>query len=95
MAQKVTSTDRNKRKPNKDLGWVAAGKRLAEYNRRVRQVKKEKGGTKQSEDLRDPSPRWASAKGTRLKPEAEQEPSSFILTQILSVASDVLFMTVL
>ena len=31
----VTSTDKNKMKPNKDPEHVAAGKKLAEHNRRV------------------------------------------------------------
>ena len=42
----VTSTDKNKMKPNKDPEHVAAGKKLAEHNRRVREEKEKKGGSK-------------------------------------------------
>ena len=37
----VTSTDKNKMKPNKDPEHVAAGKKLAEHNGRVREEKGE------------------------------------------------------
>ena len=47
----MTSTDKNKMKPNKDPEHVAAGKKLAEHNRRVREEKEKKGGSK------DPSPK--------------------------------------
>ena len=55
-AQLATSTDKNKMKPNKYLGCVAGGKKLAEYNRRVREQKKKKSGSKQSEDSKDSGP---------------------------------------
>ena len=61
-AQHVTLNDKNKTKPNKDPGRVAAGKKLAECNRTVREEKKEKGGLKQSEDpgLEEESPEGVS-----------------------------------
>ncbi|CAH3035311.1 unnamed protein product [Pocillopora meandrina] len=74
----VTSTDKNKMKPNKDPEHVAAGKKLAEHNGRVREEKEKKGGSK------DPSPKVA-----RLQPQPEPS-SSFSLTQILLVASVIL-----
>ena len=39
-AQKATSMDKNKAKPNKDPGGVAAGKKLTEHNRGMRKEKK-------------------------------------------------------
>ena len=86
-AQHVTLNDKNKTKPNKDPGCVAAGKKLAECNRTVREEKKEKGGLKQSEDpgLEEESPEGVSTTdpGVGLQPEQ----SSFSLSHILSVAS--------
>ena len=38
----MTSTDKNNTKCNKESGLVAAGKNLAERNRRVREVKKKR-----------------------------------------------------
>ena len=55
-AQQATSTDKNTMKPNKYLGCVVGGKKLAEYNRRVREQKKKKSGSKQSEDSKDSGP---------------------------------------
>ena len=40
-AQQLTSNDKNNTKPNKDPGRVAAGKKLAEDSRRVREEKRE------------------------------------------------------
>ena len=77
----VTSTDKNKMKPNKDPEHVAAGKKLAEHNRRVWEEKEKKGGSK------DPSPKRAGHGAARLQPEPS---SSFSLTQILLVASVIL-----
>ena len=78
-AQQVTSTDQNKTKPKKDPGRVAAGKKLAEHNRRVREQKKV-NASKQPNLEPEPEP----------KPEPSSSSSSFSLTQILSVASIVL-----
>ena len=78
-AQQVTSTDQNKTKPKKDPGRVAAGKKLAEHNRRVREQKKV-DASKQPNLEPEPEP----------KPEPSSSSSSFSLTQILSVASIVL-----
>ena len=88
-AQQVTSTDKNKAKPNKYPGRVASGKKLAYYNRRVREKKKKKGGSKQSEDPKDPGLEGAGTTGVGLQPEPETS-SSFSLTQILSLAGIVL-----
>ena len=41
----MTSTDRNKTGPNKGPRRVAAGKKLAEYKKRVREEKRKKGGS--------------------------------------------------
>ena len=80
-AQHVTLKDKNKTKPNKDPGRVAAGKNLAECNRTVREEKKEKGGLKQSEDpgLEEASPEGVGTTdpGVGLQPEQ----SSFSLSQ--------------
>ena len=70
----MTSTDENKTKLSKDPGHVTGGKKLAEHNRRVREEKKKKGGSKQSKDLQDPS-----CKGAGLQP----EPSSLFSVKSL------------
>ena len=49
----MTSTDRNKTKPDKNSGCVEAGEKLAERNRRAREQKKKKRGLRQSEDTKD------------------------------------------
>lgn len=52
------------------------GKKLAEYNRRVRDVKfaekKKKGGSKQSKDLKEPGPKGANhgVAGSQPEPKA-------------------------
>ena len=79
----VTSTDKNKMKPNKDPEHVAAGKKLAEHNGRVQEEKEKKGGSK------EPSPKRAGHKAARLQLQPEPS-SSFSLTQILLVASVIL-----
>ena len=79
----MTSTDKNKMKPNKDPEHVAAGKKLAEHNRRVREEKEKKGGSK------DPNPKRAGHGVARLQLQPEPS-SSFSLTQILLVASVIL-----
>ena len=73
-AQQLTSTDENKTKLSRDPGHVTGGKKLAEHNRRVREEKKKKGGSKQSKDLQDPS-----CKGAGLQP----EPSSLFSVKSL------------
>ena len=79
----VTSTDKNKMKPNKDPEHVAAGKKLAEHNGRVQEEKEKKGGSK------EPSPKRAGHGAARLQLQPEPS-SSFSLTQILLVASVIL-----
>ena len=49
----MTSTDRNKTKPDKNSGCVEAGEKLAERNRRAREQKKKKRGLRKSEDTKD------------------------------------------
>ena len=81
----MTSTDKNKMKPNKDPEHVAAGKKLAEHNRRVREEKEKKGGSM------DPSPKRAGHGAARLQLQPEpSSSSSFSLTRILLVASVIL-----
>ena len=81
----MTSTDKNKMKPNKDPEHVAAGKNLAEHNRRVREEKEKKGGSM------DPSPKRAGHGAARLQLQPEpSSSSSFSLTRILLVASVIL-----
>ncbi|PFX23472.1 hypothetical protein AWC38_SpisGene11967 [Stylophora pistillata] len=75
-AQQVTSTVKKKTKLKKDPGCVAAGKKLAEHNRRVGEQKKV-NALKQPNLEPEPKPEPSSS-------------SSFSLTQILSVASIVL-----
>ena len=79
----MTSTGKNKMKPNKDPEHVAAGKKLAEHNGRVQEEKEKKGGSK------DPSPKREGHGAARLQLQP-QPSSSFSLTQILLVASVIL-----
>lgn len=81
-AQQVTSTDKDKTKPKKDPGRVAAGKKLVEHNRKVREQKKvnDSQSSKQYKGLKpEPKP--------ELEVKQNPEQPSFSLTQILSVAS--------
>ena len=64
----MTSTDRNKTGPNKGPRRVAAGKKLAEYKKRVREEKRKKGGSQQSEDPKDPGPEGENCGATGLQP---------------------------
>lgn len=70
-AQHVTLNDKNKSKPNKDPGRVAASRKLAEYNRRVREEKKKKGDSKKSKDPKDLGLEEAGTIGVGLQPEQE------------------------
>ena len=76
VAQQVTSTDKNNTKWNKESGLVAAGKNLAERNRRVREVKKKRclKAIRSSEGSRSQRGRIATRTSTGgLRPGAEWE----------------------
>lgn len=73
----MTSTDKNKTKPNKDQGRVAAAKTLAEYNRRVRKQTKKKEGSKWSEDSKDPGLEVVNRRVARLYAEPEPQLQKF------------------
>ena len=73
-AKQVTSTVKKKKKP-KDPGRIAAGKKLAEYNKKAREGKKASQENKEiPNEKKDEIPK-------------ENNQGSFSLTQILSVAS--------
>ena len=76
-AKKVTSTVK-KTKPKKDPQRVAAGKRLAEFNRKARDGKRSENNAVAMSSASDPN---ESDKGN------PSPSSSFSLTQVLSVVS--------
>ena len=76
-AKKVTSTVK-KTKPKKDPQGVAAGKRLAEFNRKVRDGKRSENNVVAMSSASDPN------KSDKGNPSLS---SSFSLTQVLSVVS--------
>ena len=76
-AKKVTSTVK-KTKPKKDPRRVAAGKRLAEFNRKARDGKRSENNAVAMSPVNDPN------KSDKVNPSPA---SSFSLTQVLSVVS--------
>ena len=76
-AKKVTSTVK-KTKPKKDPRRVAAGKRLAEFNRKARDGKRSENNVVAMSPVNDPN------KSHKVNPSPA---SSFSLTQVLSVVS--------
>ena len=83
QAKKVTSTVK-KTKPKKDPQRVAAGKRLAEFNRKARDGKRSENNAVAMSSASDPN---KSDKGN------PSPSSSFSLTQALSVVSIVVSLT--
>ena len=75
--KKVTSTVK-KTKPKKDPRRVAAGKRLAEFNRKARDGKRSENNAVAMSPVNDPN------KSDKVNPSPA---SSFALTQVLSVVS--------